>query len=91
MDRICGVTECLIDDEDGGFRSGKGCVDPIFNLKQIGEKAYEIKPRMHVSFIYLACIRVKGDENEYFRIDRGVRKGCVMSPWLFNICIWMKQ
>ena len=24
-------------------------------------------------------------ESERFRIDSGVRKGCIMSPWLFNV------
>ena len=28
----------------------------------------------------LACVRVKGGENEQFRIDNGVRQGCFMSP-----------
>ena len=32
-----------------------------------------------------ACVRVKGDESEGFRIDSGVRPGCIMSPWLFNV------
>ena len=31
----------LIDDEQGGFRAGMGCVDKIFTLKQICEKARE--------------------------------------------------
>ena len=31
------------------------------------------------------CVRVKGGEREQFRIDNGVRQGCIMSPWLFNI------
>ena len=35
------VTEGLIDDEQGGFRAGRGCADQIFALKQIGEKAKE--------------------------------------------------
>ena len=29
----------------------------------------------------LACVRVKGYENECFKIDSGVRQGCIMSPW----------
>ena len=29
----------LIDDEQGGYTEGRGCVDQIFTLKQIGEKA----------------------------------------------------
>ena len=31
------------------------------------------------------CIRVKGDESEGFRIYSGVRQGCIMSHWLFNV------
>ena len=33
----------------------------------------------------LASVRVKGGESEYFMIDSGVRQGCIMSPWLFNV------
>ena len=28
----------------------------------------------------LACVRVKGGESEWFRIDSGVRQGCTISP-----------
>ena len=28
---------------------------------------------------------VKGGENECFRINSGVRRGCTMSPWLFSV------
>ena len=37
--RVHRVTGDLIDDEQGGFREGRGCIDQIFTLKQIGEKA----------------------------------------------------
>ena len=33
----------------------------------------------------LSYVRVKGCESECFRIDSGVRQGCIMSPWLFNL------
>ena len=33
----------------------------------------------------LACVRIKGGESECFRINSGVRQGCVMNPWLFNV------
>ena len=28
----------------------------------------------------LTCVRVKGGESEWFRIDSGMRKGWIMSP-----------
>ena len=31
----------------------------------------------------LACARVKWGESEWFRIDSGMRQGCLMCPWLF--------
>ena len=39
VDRVHRVTWGMIDDEQGGFRTGRGFVDQIFTLKQIGEKA----------------------------------------------------
>ena len=33
----------------------------------------------------LVCARVKWGESEHFRIESGVMKGCVISPWLFNV------
>ena len=53
MDSVRRMTGDLIDDEQGGFRAGRGCVDQIFTLKQVGEKAREKKSRMYASFIDL--------------------------------------
>ena len=33
----------------------------------------------------LACVRVKRYESEWFRIHSGVRQGCIMSSFLFNV------
>ena len=33
----------------------------------------------------LVCAREKGDESEWFRIDSGVRQGCIISHWFFNV------
>ena len=33
----------------------------------------------------LLNVRVKGTESDRFTIDSGVRQGCIMSHWLFNV------
>ena len=45
-----------------GFTSGRGYVDQIFKLRQIGEKAREKKLRVYVSFIDL--------EKAYGRVNK---------------------
>ena len=62
VDRIRRVTEGLINNERGGFRSVRRCVDSIFTLKQIGEKAHEKKRRVYVGFMAL--------ENAYDKLNR---------------------
>ena len=32
-----------------------------------------------------ASLRVRVGENKRFRIDSGVRQGCIMFPWMFNV------
>ena len=61
----------LIEDDQGGFRAGRGCVDQIFTLKQIGEKAREKKSRLYVGFI--------DSEKVYDRINRE-KKWVVLRP-----------
>ena len=53
VETLLRVNGSLIDDEQWGFRAGRGCVDWIFTIKQIDEKAQEKKHRVYVSFIDL--------------------------------------
>ena len=41
VDRVHRVSRDLIDEEQGDFITGRDCVDQIFTLKQIGDKAQE--------------------------------------------------
>ena len=47
------MTGGLTDDDQGGFRAGKGCADQAFTLKQIDEKARRKKCRVYVGFMDL--------------------------------------
>ena len=37
-----------------------------------------------------ACVGLKEGECERFGIDSRVRQGCIISPWLFNVYMWME-
>ena len=32
-----------------------------------------------------ACVSVQGQKSDWFGVGQGVRQGCIMSQWLFNI------
>ena len=53
VERVRRVNGGLIDDEQRGFRAGRGCVEQIFTLNQRGEKAREKKRTVYVGFIDL--------------------------------------
>ena len=70
VDRVHIVTGGLIDDEQGGFRGGRRCVDQIFTLKQIGEKEREKKHRVYVCFIDLEKVYDKVKREDLWQMLR---------------------
>ena len=60
VDRIHRGTKGLTDDEQGGFRSGRGCVCQSFTLRQIGEKPREKKQKIYIGFMNLKKTYDKG-------------------------------
>ena len=120
--RIKGLTESSVMEEQGGFRSGSGCVDRVFVVKQVIEKMIERDRVMFMAFIDLekvynsvcreklwgilaeygvrgkllrsikalyeggrARVKVEEMKSQWFRVNKGVRQGCTLSPWLFNL------
>ena len=35
----------------------------------------------------LPYVRAKGSESEWFKIDIWAKQRCIISPWLFNVCM----
>ena len=63
-----------------------GLVGKHYAGTDVGGKSLNINNSAYVNI--LDCVRVKWGEMKCFRIDWGVDKECIMSPWLF-MYIWM--
>ena len=49
----------------------------------VGGKLLKAVQSFHVDST--ACVRVGNDVSEWFPVNVGLKLGCVMSPWLFNV------
>ena len=52
-ERVKVLTGDKVMDEQGGFRSGRGCIDQIFAVKQIVEKTIEKDKKVYMAFVDL--------------------------------------
>ena len=55
----------------------------ILRVYGVGGKLFKAVKSFHVES--RACVRVGNDVSEWFPVNVGLRQGCVMSPWLFNV------
>merc|ERR1711911_567486 len=62
IERVRGMTEEMIGEEQCGFRVGRGCVDQVFSLKQLSEKCVAKGKSLYVAYMDL--------EKAYDRVDR---------------------
>ena len=62
--------------------------DKLWNVLE----EYEVKGRLlrAIQALYdggMACVKVGACKSEMFNVCKGVRQGCTLSPWLFNVFI----
>lgn len=124
LDRMRAAVEGKLRENQGGFRSGRGCTDQIFCLRVLMEKVIEFQlptlaifvdfkaafdsvhrpsmwhilsdygiPAKYVRLIQCvykdseAAVLVDGERTDWFRVETGVRQGCIWSPLLFGVLI----
>ena len=76
IERVRVLTEGMIGDEQCGFRSGRGCVDQVFVMKQMSEKFCGKNKSLYVAYMDL--------EKAYDRIDRDA---CARARGAKDLCI----
>ena len=58
--------------------------------KALGEYVVQGELRRAIQTLYeggKACVKVGQSETEMFDVQKGVRQGCTLSPWLFNVYV----
>ena len=73
----------FIDLEKTYNKANREALWQVLRMYDVGDKLLIGIKSMY--FDSSACVRVKGDESEQFRIDSGTRQGCIMTLWLFNV------
>ena len=64
----------------------KVCREALWRvLHECGVDGYLIRSMSSLYNGSRACVRLGSRLGEIFEVRRGLRQGCVMSPWLFNI------
>ena len=83
VNRVRRMTEGLIDDDQGGFRSGRGYLDKKFTLKQIGEK----KRRVYVGFMDLEKVHESVNRKVSWQVLRMYDVGGKLSSGIKSIYV----
>ena len=56
-----------------------------WTMLDMGYPAHLVSLLAHLYKSQKASIRVAGTISDWFKVQKGVRQGCVLSPYLFNI------
>ena len=63
----------------------RGALWKVLRLYGVGGKLLNAVKSLYA--LSKACVRVGSEVSEWFLVKVGLRQGCVMSPWLFNLYI----
>ena len=75
----------MIDLEKAYDRVDREAMLNVLRLYRVGGKLLKAVKSLYVGS--KACVRVGNELSDWFEVRVGLRQGCVMSPWLFNLYI----
>ena len=75
----------FLDLEKAYYRVDRDAMGNILRVYGIGGRLLRGVKSLYVGS--KACVRVGNEVSEWFPLRVGLRQGCVMSPWLFNLYI----
>ena len=64
----------------------KVCREVLWRLlRECGVDGYLIRSMSSLYNESRACVRLGSKVGKYFELRKGLKQGCIISPWLFNI------
>ena len=69
IEKVCSLTEGLTGEEQRGFRSGRGCVDQVFVMKQMSEKFVNKNKCLYVAYMDLEKAHDRVDRDTMWRVS----------------------
>ena len=74
----------------GLTRKKKVCREELWEcLQRYGVSGHLLRAIKAMHQASVACVRVDGVMSDWIEVKQGVRQGCPMLPWLFNIFLDM--
>ena len=72
---------CFMDLEKEYHRVNRESLWQVLRMYDVGSKLLNGIKSIYVN----SLVMLKGGESECFRTNSGVRQGCIMFPWLFDV------
>ncbi|XP_063692787.1 uncharacterized protein LOC134824742 [Bolinopsis microptera] len=80
--------ECLLRENQCGFRRNRSCIDQIYSIRTIIHNCIEFNIPLYAFFNgTMSAVRVNGEMSDWFSVNSGTGQGDIQGPPVFNFCL----